>query len=478
MVRKCLSLLALAVLSLSAVAGGDDPVVMTVAGNDIPQSEFEYFLNKNLEDGIDGMKTLKEYADLYVDFKMKVQSAVDAGIDTTEAFLAEYREYRDMQALPYMLDSAFLESVAHGSYEQSVREIGPDGLIYLCVISVAPENSSEAEWNRCVSLVDSIHTVLAAGGNFNEMARRYSNDSYAQRGGEVAWMARSQLPDDIGGIAFSLENGTFSRPFISEGVPMIVGVMGHRDLGTYEENRDGIYEWMQGELPIMNEAKRRKAMEYAETYGWDVTDQDSAVMIMDSRLEQIIPEFGHVSREYHDGLLMFEVSNREVWDKASNDREGMEKLYYDNPKLFRFDEPRFKGMVFFCKDEDVFHQIESAVDGLPIDQWADTIVTFNRGKSLVRVMRGSNETGLFRKGQNVYVDKLVFGEGEFQPMPNFPYANVIGKKLSAPESIRDVAPELSEKYQEYLESEWLKRLHGQYKYKIDKKALKRLLPKK
>ena len=64
------------------------------------------------------------------------------------------------------------------------------------------------------------------------------------------------------------------------------------------------------------------------------------------------------------------------------------------------------------------------------------------------------------------------------PMAGYPYANVIGKKLNAPESIRDIAPELSEKYQDYLEGEWLKRLHGQYKYKIYKKALKRLVPKK
>ena len=478
MIKKCLFFLALVISSLSAAAGNDDPVVMTVAGHDIPQSEFQYFLDRNLEGGIDGMKTLLEYANLYVDFKMKVQSAMDAGIDTTEAFLAEYREYRGMQAQQYILDSTFLESVAQGSYEESVNEIGPDGLIYLYILSVAPENESEAEFRRCVALVDSIHTVLSAGGSFNEMARKYSNDPYASKGGEVSWMSRPQLPDDIGGMAFSLENGTFSKPFVSEGVPMIVGVMGRRDLGSYEENRDGIYQWMQEQPSIMDEAQRRKAMEYAGIYGWDVTDRDSAVMLMDSRLEEIIPEFGNISREYHDGLLMFEVSNREVWEKASNDQEAMEQFYYDNPKLFRFDEPRFKGMVFFCKEESIFHNIESVLKGLPIEEWADTIVTFNRGKSAVRVMRGSNETGIFKKGQNVYVDKLVFGEGDFKLMAGYPYANVIGKKLNAPESIRDIAPELSEKYQDYLEGEWLKRLHGQYKYKIYKKALKRLVPKK
>ena len=131
-------------------------------------------------------------------------------------------------------------------------------------------------------------------------------------------------------------------------------------------------------------------------------------------------------------------------------------------------------MVLFCVDEDVFHSIEKAVQGLPISQWADTIVTFNRNKSQVRAMRGSSETGIFKKGQNAYIDKLVFGTGEYEPLKGFPYVGVVVNVLDAPENVRDVITQVVDDYQKSLEQEWVKQLRKKYKYKIYKKALKKI----
>ena len=470
--NKIVPFLALALLGTNVLADNADPVVMTVAGTDVHQSEFEYFLNKN-RNSEEKMSVL-DYAETYVNFKLKVQAAVDAGIDTTASFLSEFTEYRDMQAIDYMLDSAFLESVAHGSYEQSVREVGPDGLSFVSVLSRIPEDSSPEEFVRCNALIDSIRNVLRTEGNFHELAQRFSNDNYAKNGGDVGWMARSQLPEDIARVVFSLEEGTISEPFIFEGAPMIVAVFAHRELGSYEENRDDIYEWMNSREEIMMQAMANKALDYSEQFDWGITDPDSATLFMHENLEDYVPEFRNISREYHDGLLLFEISNREVWEKAMNDEAGMERFYNEHLKLFRFKEPCFKGMVFFCKDEDVFHRIEQAVSGLPVLEWSDTIVSFNHGESVVRAMRGNQETGIFQKGQNAYVDCLVFGEGEFEPMKSFPYTNVIGRVLDKPESMNDVAAQVSQEYQNSLEKEWVKSLRKKYKFKINKKELRKL----
>ena len=69
---------------------------MTVNGYDVSKSEFEYFFEKNnLENNI-SKKTVREYADLYLNFKLKVQAAIDEGLDKSESFINEYRMYRDM----------------------------------------------------------------------------------------------------------------------------------------------------------------------------------------------------------------------------------------------------------------------------------------------------------------------------------------------------------------------------------------------
>jgi len=470
--RSLIPFLALAFLPAMSIAGNSDPVVMTVAGTDVRQSEFEYFLNRNRD--TDSNASVMDYAEMYVNFKLKVQAAIDAGVDTTAQFLSEYAEYRDMQAAGFMLDSVFLEETAKASYEESVKEIGPDGLSYVNIISIAPSNDSPAEYERCIGLADSIYSLLMDGADFPSLAGRYSNDNYAAQRGEVGWMSRNQLPDVIWEAVSALEPGQISRPFFHEGVSVIVWVSARRQLGSYEENRDEIYKWMDSKREIMRQAMLNRAMQYSEQYGWGIGNQDSALYFMVDSLEYFNQEFGNIAREYHDGLLLFESSNVNVWDKALNDDEGMGKFFEQNRKMFRFNEPCFKGMVFFCTAEDVFHQIEKAVDGLPVNEWADTIITFNREQSQVRAMRGNKETGIFEKGSNVYVDKLVFGEGSFEPMKGFPYAGVIGKVLKEPETMEDVASTVAQAYQDSLEQEWISKLRSQYKYKINKKVLKKL----
>ena len=79
----------------------DDSVVMTVNGYDVSKSEFEYFFNKNRNDEPVTKKTLTQYADLYLNFKLKVQAALDEGMDKSESFLEEFKGYRNLLAEDY-----------------------------------------------------------------------------------------------------------------------------------------------------------------------------------------------------------------------------------------------------------------------------------------------------------------------------------------------------------------------------------------
>ena len=154
--------------------------------------------------------------------------------------------------------------------------------------------------------------------------------------------------------------------------------------------------------------------------------------------------------------------------------EEVEDFFNTHPELFKYDKPCYKGMVMFCKDESVYNQIKSILEGLDMSEWVDSIVAFNRSDIKVRVMRSSSESGIFKQGQNAYVDKIVFGKGEYEPMDGYPYVNVVGRILKQPESVDDVAGQAAEEYQNWLESEWIKKLRSQYSYKINKRALKKV----
>ena len=80
---------ALLLCALTSVAQtAQDPVIMTINGVPVTRSEFEYSYNKNNSDGVIDKKTVKEYVDLFVNYKLKVMAALDEKMDTTSSFKA------------------------------------------------------------------------------------------------------------------------------------------------------------------------------------------------------------------------------------------------------------------------------------------------------------------------------------------------------------------------------------------------------
>ena len=87
-----------------------DPVIMTVNGVDVPKSEFEYLYHKNSQQQL-APQPIDEYVDMFVNYRLKVADACEAGIDTTAAFRQEMAQYRHDLAAPYMADSVFLNNL-------------------------------------------------------------------------------------------------------------------------------------------------------------------------------------------------------------------------------------------------------------------------------------------------------------------------------------------------------------------------------
>src|SRR5574344_449256 len=69
-----------------------DPIVMKVNGVPVTRSEFEYSFNKNNSEGVIDKKSLDEYVDLFVNYKLKVAAALDANLDTMNSFKSEFAD--------------------------------------------------------------------------------------------------------------------------------------------------------------------------------------------------------------------------------------------------------------------------------------------------------------------------------------------------------------------------------------------------
>ena len=99
-----LSALGAAVILSASAAINNDPVVMTINGKDVRQSEFEYLYHKNNVQQL-APQTIDEYVDMFVVYKLKVAEAEAAGIDKTDEFKKEFDGYCAELSKPYMTDT-------------------------------------------------------------------------------------------------------------------------------------------------------------------------------------------------------------------------------------------------------------------------------------------------------------------------------------------------------------------------------------
>lgn len=188
-------LLAAMLMASGVACAQSDPAVMTINGQPVLRSEFEYSYNKNNTEGVIDKKTVDEYVELFVNYKLKVAAALDAHLDTLTSFKKEFAQYRDQQIRPAMITDADVENEARNIYETTKANIGERGLIhpshiFLQVGQKAPQEVFDAAKVR----IDSIYGALKSGADFADLAKSLSQDyGSARAGGLLPWISRSDI---------------------------------------------------------------------------------------------------------------------------------------------------------------------------------------------------------------------------------------------------------------------------------------------
>lgn len=189
-----------------------------------------------------------------------------------------------------------------------------------------------------------------------------------------------------------------------------------------------------------------------------------------SRLEEKYPDFRNLMNEYRDGMLLFEVSNREVWEKASQDTEGLQKFFKKNKKKYKWDKPHYKGFLIQCSDDTTATAIKKQLKKLDADS---VIVVLTREFNTDSLTRVKVERGLYVEGENGWVDQLVFKGAPAKADEKLPVVFVSGKLLKKyPEAYTDVRGQVTADYQNYLEKVWVENLNKKYPVEINEDVLK------
>jgi len=206
-----------------------------------------------------------------------------------------------------------------------------------------------------------------------------------------------------------------------------------------------------------------------------------ATQMMDSQILDLArndlaeqnPDYRNLVNEYRDGILLFEISNRNVWDRAAKDKEGLEDYFRKNRAKYIWDKPKFKSYIIFTSNDSLLNEAVKyastlTADMVPTDFTDSMRKRFGRDVKIERVIAA--------EGENAITDYLGFG-GAKPAADNQRwscYAAFRSKVITAPEEAADVRGAVMADYQSMLEKEWLKALHDKYPVKVNKNVLKKV----
>ena len=454
-----------------------DPVVMTINGKPVTQSEFLYSYNKNGNvEGAVEKKTVQEYIPMFVNYKLKVAAAEAAHLDTLASFKREFLTYRDMQLTPYMIDQAFIDSIARLVYDRTAQQLnGKDLLRPAHILIAVKQKATDAEKAAAKAKADSIYTALQNGADFAQLAKQFSADpGTAQKGGQLPLIGPGTTVKEFEDAAYSLKQGETSQPVLSPFGYHIIRMTERKALDPFETLKPEILANLKRQN-IEEASAEQRIKRMVDASNGRLTREAVLDSVMNAHISND-QNLRYLIQEYHDGLLLYEVSKRQVWDVAATDTLGLERWFKTHKKQYAWKEPAFKGFVYHCKDaktgKSVGKFLKAYVGDKAYGEWRSQVKQrFNSDSVTVNV----SGPYLCTKGQNAYIDAYAFKQGECPKAPKgYALSGVSGKVLKQPKSWLDAKAQVTADYQAEKEREWVESLNKQYSVQLNESELSKL----
>jgi peptidyl-prolyl cis-trans isomerase SurA len=197
---------------------------------------------------------------------------------------------------------------------------------------------------------------------------------------------------------------------------------------------------------------------FNETYNSFI--KDKCIAYEDSRLEEKYPDFRMLVQEYHDGILLFDLTDKNVWSKAVKDTAGLARFYADNPGKYMWDKRFHASVVTILKPAQV--NTEEVRDMFSKGKTPEEVLSYFNKDTTMNILV---ETAKFSQGDSPVVDKIKWKVG-LSPMvdspsgPSFVYGYEI--LLPEPKSLQEARGLVTADYQTYLEDQWIKELRAKY----------------
>jgi peptidyl-prolyl cis-trans isomerase SurA len=211
--------------------------------------------------------------------------------------------------------------------------------------------------------------------------------------------------------------------------------------------------------------------------------EENLLAYEDERLEDKHSDFRLLIEEYHDGILLFELTDNKVWSRAVRDTSGLEEFHANNSELFMWPE-RLDIAVYTCEDAKLAKKVKKGVK-----KGAD-IESMRRELIGERPLAIRTESALYPEGTNTWADTVFYAisKGTFNLKSKAPRfmtfeVGVEGIVLvdvrelvpPTPKSLEEARGQVIASYQDHLEKEWIMALRRKYPIEINTSVLYSLI---
>jgi peptidyl-prolyl cis-trans isomerase SurA len=209
----------------------------------------------------------------------------------------------------------------------------------------------------------------------------------------------------------------------------------------------------------------------------DMVDEQ-ALKFEERQLETKYPEFKSLMREYEEGVLLFEVTKMEVWDKASQDTVGLQKFYETAKGKYQWEERATVSQYSLIESEQ--QKINELREFASANAHDVVIAKYNPADG-EKVLTWQEKT--YEKGKNEVLNKMPWKVGSLSPVEiskrdkSYNFFKV--EKIIPPgqKSLQEARGYVVADYQDFLEKEWLQQLKNQYKVKLNEKVFNAMIKK-
>ena len=340
------------------------------------------------------------------------------------------------------------------------------------ILISAPENATSEEMRNRKLLADEIHTLISKGANFDSLALIYSDD------------ARSSAND---GIMEDIEIGKFDQIFeinifrlkkdneISVAfrtdygfhiVKRLSAIPVEKDYKLAEKSiKDKITLDDRKDLAV--NAFKQKATALAQSKGINTKEK----RFIENHLAELNPLYAEQIKEYKEGNLLFEVMDKKIWSKSTNDIAGL-KLFYQSNKN-----------KYFWKES-----VQALIITLPEKETAEKIRNqYLKENSIENIKKFYSEIALIDTGRFEASELIGIGSSNAQPGYVSAIAKnesdesstfvIVLKKYNDPslKSFDQSKSFLINDYQQQLENDWIDSLKKRYPIVINQQTIKAIL---